>query len=594
MKWLPSLASTFAIVAALSGCSTGAVGTPSTTVANNNEISTPIVNSQVCSQGTTANHVVFFLTISGGGSRAAYFGAEVISRLQNFDDRGSDLAKHINVVSSVSGGSITAALYGISRDEPDPQTWRPVWNAKLIRKRLAANLKIDMAEQLANPKFLLPYLFGRTDRTDALAEALDSDVFFDRMKSSENLTLGNLNPERPQIIFNATNATAESTTAFRPRPFGSLFTFSKTDLESIGVDYATMPLSRAVAASAAFPGLLSPVVLNRYRLGTDEMELHTPRYIHLIDGGNVDNLGLLAVKRALVENSHRLLADCDQVVVVTVDAFGAQGFHRDSQPKMRSAAGWFIDDNTLLSAFDALLAANRTRLLAEFKSRTFVPPADSEQCRKDDLPADVCLGGVRVNWDEVNALLKKKLFFVHISFDSEEIMEPPVVTYCQNAYLGPGSPCVGEDHDPRYYGERAALLARLKHIPTTFGLSQQEQSDISTYVHLFFNPQNECLLHLRDLVAKHATHTSAFYNVATNSCDETTSDPAAQQGRVRAGKEIFGDAIPIAKTPGHIEEAPSILSSRYVPLDTVSAREAYWQTVFDRYGWLRPATSANK
>lgn len=57
----------------------------------------------------------------------------------------------------------------------------------------------------------------------------------------------------------------------------------------------------------------------------------------------------------------------------------------------------------------------RTQLLAEFKSRSFTPPADSEQCRKDDLTSSVCSGGVRVNWDEVNGLLKQKLLFADAS-----------------------------------------------------------------------------------------------------------------------------------------------------------------------------------
>ncbi|ANB73716.1 patatin [Paraburkholderia phytofirmans OLGA172] len=569
------------VAALVAGCAPVVSGLPETSFASASH-SEPIVHRQVCSVDGTAPRTAFFLTISGGGSRAAYLGARVISELQDVD--GTDVASHINVISSVSGGSLAAALYGISTDRASGDGWRPVWNDSLIRTRLAENLKVDMAEQLANPVFLGGYIFGHTDRTDAFFTALDSTVLFGVSPAKRMLTLGDFNPNRPQIVINSTVATAESTTAFRPRPFGSLFTFSQSDLDSIGVDYSTMPLSRAVAASAAFPGLLSPVVLNRFQLGSTEKELGSPRYIHLIDGGNVDNLGLLAVKRALIEDSHRLLTDCDQIVVVTVDAFGAQGFHPDDKPSMRSASGWVLDEHTLLAAFDALLAANRTRLLAEFKSRMFTPPADSEQCRKDDLPPDICGGGVRVNWDDVNTLLKRKLYFVHLSLDSSELAEPPVVTYCDGKYGDPDPKC----HEPpinrwTYYNEERALRRRLKQIPTTFGLSRQQQSDISMYVKLQFNPGNVCLMHLRDLIMGTAQHSPVFYEIASDSCDETTSFTDAQMTRRRSHEEIFGDRI---ATPGHnVGGEPAIEEQHYAPMATVEAREAFWKDVLRYYGW---------
>lgn len=577
-----ALISSLLIAAILAvGCAPNIAGSPEASLSVGNR-SEPILQKQVCSANGSGQNTAFFLTISGGGSRAAYLGARVISELK--DVNGTDLTNYINVVSSVSGGSLAAALYGISTDRTTGDSWRPVWNDSLIRTRLAENLKFDMAEQLANPEFLGGYIFGHTNRTDAFFAALNSSVLFGLSPAKRQLTLGDFNPNRPQIITNSTVATAEGTTAFQPRPFGSLFTFSPSDLDSIGVNYSTLPLSRAVAASAAFPGLLSPVVLNRFRLGSTERELGKPRFIHLIDGGNVDNLGLLAVKRALIEDSHRLLTNCDQIVVLTVDAFGAQGFHQDDTPSMRSASGWVLDTHTLLAAFDALLAANRTRLLAEFKSRMFTPPADSEQCRKDDLPSDICGGGVRVNWDEVNALLKRKLYFVHLSFDSSELAEPPNVVYCDGKYGDPDSKC----HEPPinllvYNNEERALRLRLKQIPTTFGLSLEQQSDISMYVKLLFNPKNICLMHLRKILSGTAKHASGFYEKASNSCDETTSFTEAQMTRRRSGEEVFGDWI---ATPGHkVGDNPYIERRRYDPIPTLEAREAFWKNVLKYYGW---------
>lgn len=578
-----TVASILAAMLLATGCASTVSGEPKTPSSENVISEQAILSHPVCTAKGAAARTAFFLTISGGGSRAAFFGARVLSELKDVD--GDDLASHINAISSVSGGSMAASLYGISKDADQGDAWRPVWSDELIRKRLTSNLKASMAEQLANPVFLGGYIFGNKNRTDALFAALDADVL-GRSGTGQPLTMGDLSSKRPQVIINSTVATKDESSAFRPRPFGSLFTFSPTDLDSIGVDYAGLPLSRAVAASAAFPGLLSPVVLHRFSLGATEQERGEAKYIHLMDGGNVDNLGLLAVKRALVEDSHQLLSDCDQVVVLTVDAFGSQGYHRDDAPSMRSVSGLVMDGNTLLSAFDALLAANRTRLLAEFKSRTFTPPADSAQCRKDGL-SQVCGGGVRVNWNEVNTLLKEKLLFVHLSFNSNEAERPQDwVRKCRGLY-GPNKPAMDCNNPPidrhMYKNELRALQSRLKRIPTTFGLTRDEIGDITTFVRLLFLPQNECLRHMRGMLTGKTLHSAAFYVKAPSSCDETSSFTDEHLSRTRSRSEIFGDRSRSGGSPFKKisqEELP-----REKSLQTVDEREFFWSQVFKLYGW---------
>ncbi len=368
---------------------------------------------------------------------------------------------------------------------------------------------------------------------------------------------------------------------FAPRPFGSLFTFTETNLGSIGVDYQSMPISRAVAASAAFPGMMSPVVLNRFQRGTDETEAGIPKYVHLIDGGASDNLGLLAVKRALIEDSHRILTQCDQVIVLTVDAFGIQGNHRDDTPYMRSPLGLVIDTNTLLTAFDSLLAVSRTRALAEFRSRIFVPPADSEQCRKDGLPDNICAGGVRANWDEINTLLKQKLFFVHLSFDSEEIAgPPPPIYFCES--IDKNGQSSGCDYPPidwtTHHNEVKALQRRLKLIPTTFGLPQDDVADITAFTKLLFWPANRCLMHMRDMLVRGVQHTDVFYKDATNSCDETTSVTKTQMLRLREYSDVIGDRI----FDNSNQKRNASRSEK--PL-TSEQREVFWNETLFYYGW---------
>lgn len=491
-----------------------------------------------------ARKTLFLVSFSGGGSRAAYFGARVLHELDKIGPQ--PLTPSIDGIFSVSGGSMTAALYALSGDRPDrfaDMSARPTWTEQMTDAVLAKGLARSMAGELRSPGSLGGYLFGDLTRTDLLQRAIERDVFMHRGSS---LTYKDLNPDRPPIFIVSAVATSEGELAFDPLPFGSPFLFSKGDLARIGDDLASVPLARAVTASAAFPGLLSPVTLPRYRRSTLEVQDGSKRYVHLIDGGNADNLGLLGVKRALLEDDHRLLRACENIVVLSVDAFGKQGRNTDDRPRERSPVGWFFDHNSALSSFDALLAANRARLLGEFKSRVFMPPGTEELCRKDGLPDDVCGGGVRADWGEINRLLKQKLFFVHLSFASPELAEQTNVTICHGDYGSADPKCEVEPVDgERLWCERRDLERRVAAIPTTFGLTEEEGADLRIFASLLNHSHNGCLKHLWSVVADGKQHTQAFYRYASASCDETQVlhrgeiPPAACHVRGR----IFGDVI---------------------------------------------------
>jgi predicted acylesterase/phospholipase RssA len=536
------------------------------------EKSQPLVQRQLCAADGPHPQTAFFVTLSGGGSRAALFGSRVLLELKNVGD--SDLANKIDVISSVSGGSFAASLYGISKnssigdDSSIGDAWRPIWSDDLVRDRLSADIKLVMASKLTDPSFLMGYLFGAKTRTDALSSAIHYTVL-KPYGDKKSITLADMNLDRPQIIINSTVATMDHDSgSFRPRPFGSIFTFSQSDLDSIGVDYSSIQISDAVSASAAFPGLLSPVVLNQFDTVKFDFEEQKNRYIHLMDAGAVDNMGLLSVKRALIENSYRLLRDCSQIIVLTVDSFGYQGEHLDDVAHEKSFFDFIFDYKTFLSSFDSLLSANRTRLLAEFKSRMFVPPVDSSQCRKDGLPYKDCVGGVRVNWDEINDLLKKKLFFYHISFDSNEFAGPSRVTVCNSE-----SSCINPPFDvQRYFLEYRALKQRLKKIPTNFGLNEGEVSDITIFVKMLFTKQNGCLLHMRDMLINGANHDESFYLNASNSCDETASFDNYKINRVRSRQEIL-----------ELKSGPVRRKLIDESFKQINDRNYFWKKVIDYY-----------
>jgi predicted acylesterase/phospholipase RssA len=91
--------------------------------------------------------VLMFLALSGGGSRAAYLSAATMLRLQTlFPD--VDLLNEVDVMSSVSGGSITAALYAATRDtELLSPTLAEVLPAQLAGTPLATRIKVDAQTQ---------------------------------------------------------------------------------------------------------------------------------------------------------------------------------------------------------------------------------------------------------------------------------------------------------------------------------------------------------------------------------------------------------------------------------------------------------------
>jgi NTE family protein len=105
----------------------------------------------------------------------------------------------------------------------------------------------------------------------------------------DGVTLQDL-PDRPRFVFNATNLQS-----------GVLWRFSKPYMADYRVGELKNPslrLSTAVAASSAFPPVLSPLRLS-FRAGElaelEGNDLHRPPYttdVRLTDGGVYDNLGL--------------------------------------------------------------------------------------------------------------------------------------------------------------------------------------------------------------------------------------------------------------------------------------------------------------
>ncbi len=217
------------------------------------------------------------LCLSGGGYRAMVFHIGVLWRLYETGILGK-----VARISSVSGGSITAAVLGLQWRNlnfaaPQPQAdFVPRVVAPL--RRLAGET-IDVGSVITG--VLLP---GRV--SDRVAEAYEAHL------ELKGATLQAL-PDAPRFVINATNVQS-----------GALWRFSKRYMRDYRVGEIKkpeIPLSVAMAASSAFPPILSPAEITvnpndfTANSGTD---LQHPPYtskVVLTDGGVYDNLGLETV-----------------------------------------------------------------------------------------------------------------------------------------------------------------------------------------------------------------------------------------------------------------------------------------------------------
>jgi NTE family protein len=211
----------------------------------------------------------------GYAYQAMLFHAGVVWRLYEIG-----LLNQLCRISSISGGSITAAVLALA--------WQKL--------SFAATDTIDFVKLVVEP---LRHLADRTLDADAvLGGVLLQGTVADNVARSygEHLfgeaTLQSL-PDRPRFVFNATNVQT-----------GALFRFSKPymgDYRIGRVLVRELPLRLAVAASSAFPPVLSPlsIELDPASFTPDVgADLQRPPYttrVVLTDGGVYDNLGIETV-----------------------------------------------------------------------------------------------------------------------------------------------------------------------------------------------------------------------------------------------------------------------------------------------------------
>jgi NTE family protein len=191
------------------------------------------------------------LALSGGGARAAAFSYGILEQLEQtkirYAGKERSLLDEVDVITSVSGSSFTAAYYALHHEKTFEEFPR-----RYLYGTLESHLWLNAANPVNWPRLASPTF----DRIDLAAETYDSDIF-DKATYADLVKAR----RRPYLIMSAADMT-----------LGSRFEFTQEQFDFLYSDLGSVPLARAVAASAAFPVFLSPVTLANQRHESDFAE----------------------------------------------------------------------------------------------------------------------------------------------------------------------------------------------------------------------------------------------------------------------------------------------------------------------------------
>ncbi|MDO4643068.1 MAG: patatin-like phospholipase family protein [Cardiobacteriaceae bacterium] len=276
---------------------------------------------------------------SGGGSRAAAFGYGVLETLAQTTitshNTSQNLLEKIDLVHGVSGGSILATYLALHGKETVPR-----FEQEFLQKNLQSNI-LQRLFSLTN----LPRQTGdEFGRGDLLAEELDRLIY-------HGATFATLTAQRkgPFAVISATDMS-----------LGQRIEFTQEFFDALCLNLSKLPISRAVAASSAVPLVFSPITLNN---NAGHCQYHPPKnivhdksllnrfiapyqdsntrpYIHLLDGGLTDNLGLRSLLDLADAYSGENIArptthgNIRDLVIISVNAQNKKDSNIDQSPEI--------------------------------------------------------------------------------------------------------------------------------------------------------------------------------------------------------------------------------------------------------------------
>ncbi len=275
------------------------------------------------------NDISISLAFSGGGTRAAAFSYGVLQALREKhimqNGRAASLLDDVDIISSVSGGSFTAAYYGL-------------YGNRIFEDFKHDFLLQDIESHLISGLHDPATWFNNRTRTELAVE------YFDRIMFRGATFNDMLREGSPFIIINASDLGD-----------GVRLSFTQEYFNLLCSDLSSFPVSRAVTASAAVPVIFSPIVIRnypgclngvpkwltaakeRFQNNSEMMQVldglqtyldkEKRKFIHLVDGGVTDNLGLRSLYEIMEFSggAKQFMRDIERqpprrVVIIVVDA----------------------------------------------------------------------------------------------------------------------------------------------------------------------------------------------------------------------------------------------------------------------------------
>lgn len=263
------------------------------------------------------------LALSGGGYRAAAFHIGTFKKLKEID-----ILDNVDIISTVSGGSIAGAYYLLNKDDfgnfesslikklQKSVKRRIIWSIQLWLPILIQIIIIGFI--IWNPFNLsiaswIKYSFGLIIfPTTILFQFKIFQLTKSKIKAYNKLFFENKNisdfPDNPKIAINATNLETGTLWTFSKQKISdSSYEFPKDKSQSITFDGKGFPIASAVACSTCVPFPFNPIKIEKkYYSDPSDYGKIDP---YLIDGGIYDNQGI----HKLAENKSSY--SCDVIIV---------------------------------------------------------------------------------------------------------------------------------------------------------------------------------------------------------------------------------------------------------------------------------------
>ncbi len=257
------------------------------------------------SENAEDNATLVVLAFSGGGTRAAAFSYGALETLRDMEvttksGRHVRVLDTVDVITGISGGSFTALAFGLYGDK-----LFDIYERSFLKRDVQGELVHRVLSPFNWPSLASPG-WGRSE----LAADMYDEILFN------GATFKDLRRDGPRILVSATDLADGTRLIFNPENFDVLCT-----------DLSSVRLARAAAASSAVPVVLSSITIDNYG-GTcgyrppswtkvfldnpdpprpaartvkrlQELEAFADRehrpFLHLVDGGVSDNLGMRGV-----------------------------------------------------------------------------------------------------------------------------------------------------------------------------------------------------------------------------------------------------------------------------------------------------------